>query len=335
MKIPKNGIRWAIAVEPEVATEYAGTKLKDYFTDPDVMVETELRSKKLFYDLYDYGFPEVKSLSLSCLFYTCASVLGARIIFPEDDSPQIEGRVINELNDIKKLQIVKDIESAGYIPDLIQKYEYLKKKSAITGITPIFSLSSQSPLGTAIVLRGTEIFVDIVTNPEVIKDLLEVITETAIKILKFQEKFTGEKKESVGMDDDYGGLVSPVIYEEFNFPYMKRIYDEFGKKDRSIHSETLGKGHLRFLRQLGITNYDAWPYHNLTVKDIVKELPDISFTWNCVTTKDLFSHTPEQIKDKFQQAAADGATGMNLNLCARGVPRENIKAFIEIAREFS
>ena len=329
----KKTIQWGIGVEPEVSTEYAGTKLGDYYTNPDVLVETEVKGRKKFYDLYGYGSPELTSVGVSHLFYVCATVLGAELIFPEDHSPQIEGRVINDLEDIKKLQVPKDIGTAGLIPHVIQRYEYLKKKSDITGITPVFGLANQSPLGTAVVLRGTNLFYDIVTNPNEVKALLEIITETAISIIRFQEEFTGEKVESIGMDDDYGGLVSPEIYEEFNFPYMKRIYDEFGKKSRSIHSETLAKGHLKFLRKLGITNYDAWSYHNLSVEDVKEELKDIFFTWNCETTKDILSDTPSQIKEKFRQAVASGAPGMTLDLCARGVPRENIKAFVEIARE--
>ena len=328
----RNTIQWGIGIEPEVTTEYAGTKLGDYYTDPDVLVETEVKGRRKFHKLYGYGSPEVTSVGVSHLFYVCATVLGAKLIFPEDASPQIQGRVINDLADIKKLRIPEDIGSAGLIPHVIERYEYLKKKEDITGITPGFGLSNQSPLGTATVLRGTDIFHDVIANPGEIKVLLEIVTETAIRIIRFQEKFTGRKVESVGMDDDYGGLFPPDIYEEFNFPYMKRIYDEFGRKSRSIHTETLARGHLKFLRGLGITSYDAWPYNGLTVEDVKEELPDMYFSWN-FTTKEILSDTPSQIKEKFRQYVAAGAPGMALGLCAREVPGGNIKAFIEIARK--
>ena len=330
-----NKFGWSITIEPEVTTEYAGTKLGEYFTNPEVRVATELKSRRIFYELFGYGTPEIKSIDSPPLFYTCASVLGARIVFPEDSSPMIENRVIQDIRDIKNLRSVEidDVASSGYIPYLINDYEYLKAKTAETGVVPIFGLVSQSPLGTAILLRGTDIFTDIVYHPSEIKDLLEIITETAIQIIRFEEQFTGKKRTSFGMDDDFGGLVSPEIYGEFNFPYMKRMYEQFGREVRGLHSETLGRGHLKFLRQLGITNYDAWVYHNLSVKDVLAELPGNPFVWNIETTRDLFSDTPEQIKSKFKQAVADGAPGIVLNLCARGVPRETIRAFIDVARE--
>lgn len=332
-----NKLHWTIIIEPEVATEYAGTKLGDYFTNPEVRVATELKSREIFHDLFDYGTPDMNSIGSPPLFYTCASVLGAEIIFPEDSSPMIKDRVIKDLQDIKNLKRVNidDIASSGYVPYLINDYEYLKTKMAETGIVPTFSLPGQSPLGTAILLRGIDIFTDIVDHPLAIKDLLEVVTETAIQIIRFEERFTGKKRDSLGMDDDYGGLVSPEIYEEFNLPYMQKIYDEFGKKARFLHSETLGKEHLRFLRRIGITNYDAWPTRNLTVKDVKTELPGIFFTWNIETTRDLFSDTPKQVKSKFRQAVVDGAPGVVLDLCARNVSKKIIGAFIDAGRELN
>lgn len=323
---------WNMIIEPEVSTEYAGTKLKDYFLNPDVMLETEIRKTRVFYEEFGFGSPDINSIDINPLFYTCACVLGAKIIYPEDDSPEIEGRLIKDIKDIGRLG-VSDISTAGYIPDVLERYEYLKKKKEITGIEPIFHLPVQSPLGTAIVLMGTELFSDINVNPSALKELLEIITDTAIRLLKFEEEVTGKGIESIGMDDDYGGLISPEMYREFNFPYMKRIYGEFGKRERFIHSETLGKGHLKYLRELGITNYDAWPFGTLAINDIKEKLPGTFFSWN-YTTRELYSFTSEQIKAKFRNSVVEGAPMVNLNLCARRIPKENIRAFLEIVKSF-
>jgi uroporphyrinogen-III decarboxylase len=327
-------VPWSVNFEPEVKTEYAGTKLGAYYTDPEVLLMTERISARTLYEAYGWGCPEIESVDVCHLFYTCASVLGAQILFPEDTSPQLKGRVINDLGDIKKLRVPEDIEAAGYIPHLIKRYECLQRESALTGVAPELRLPAQSPLGTAVVLRGTELFTDIILHPKEVKALLEIITETAIRILRFEEVFTGQSLESVGMDDDYGGLFSPETYEEFNFPFMKRIYDAFDTQSRSLHSESLSKGHLRFVRELRITDYDAWPWRDLTVEDVKGELPATFFTWNIETTKDILTDRPSQIKKKYRNAVAAGAPGMALDLCARGVPLENIRAFIEVAREF-
>ena len=324
---------WFLNVEPETATEYAGTTLGDYYTNPDVTLETERASRKAFYDTFGYGSPEMDVMSLAPLFYSCASVLGLRIVFPADDSPQVRGRLIEDLADVGRLRVVQDVAAAGYVPQLIEQYEYLTRKSNVTGVRPVFSLPGQSPLGTAIVLRGSELFADVVTHPTEVKALLEIITETAIRVFRFQEQFTGEPLESIGMDDDYGGLVSAEIYAEFNYPYMRRIYEAFETKTRHLHSETHGKEHLPFVRKLGITNYDIWPYDSITVGDVLRELSDTFFTWNPATPKALLSDTPEQVKGRYRDAVAAGAPGFQLTLCARRVPPDNIRAFVEVGRE--
>ena len=43
--------------------------------------------------------------------------------------------------------------------------------------------------------------------------------------------------------------------------------------------------------------------------------------------------TPEQIRATYRRMVAEGAQRMSVELC-RGVPPENIRAFIDVAREF-
>ena len=143
----------------------------------------------------------------------------------------------------------------------------------------------------------------------------------------------GEKPDEIGLDDDYGGLISPAMYGEFNYPYLDRLFRAFDAEKRSLHSETLSPGHLKYLRQLGITSYDSWPYGDLTIEKVVEAMGGSFFTWNCETTRDLFADTPQRIKEKYKHAVGCGAPGMTLCLCARGVRTENIKAFVEVARE--
>ena len=321
-------------MEPEITTEYAGTRIGDYYTNPDVLLETEILSNRAFYDIYGYGFAELKSVNINCLFYAVACILGAELIFPEDSSPQIRNRCIKDLSDISKLKIPDNVTDTGYLQDIIKNYEYLKKREAHTGVAPIFNIPGQSPLGTAIVLRGTDLFNDIVTEPKAVRDLLEIITVTAIKVIQFEEEYTGKKAELVAMDDDYGGLVSPEMYKEFNFPYIKRMYDAFNPKRRYLHSESFSRKHLKFIPQLEITEFDSWPYADLTVEGVVEALPNTYYTWNIETSKDLYTDTPEQIRKKFKHAVDIGVPGMSLVLCSRRVPRENIKAFIDAASSY-
>lgn len=326
-------VAWNLVIEPEIKTEYAKTELGAYYQDMDVRLATEIAGSRMFKELYNYGSGKVENIPSAILFYICATALGAELVFPKDDSPQMRGRVIKKLSDIDALKVPDDIAGAGCIPQVIDNFNQLKKRSSANGIEPVFDLPAQSPFGTAVLLRGHQIFTDIVTDPESIKDLLEITTETAIRILEFSQEFTGEKPDEIGLDDDYGGLISPEMYGEFNYPYLERVFQAFDVEKRSLHTETLSAGHLKYIRQLGITNYDSWPYGDLTIEKVVEAMGDAFFTWNCETTKDLFEDTPQMIKEKYRNAVGCGAPGMNLCLCARGVKTENIKAFVDVARE--
>ncbi len=195
-------------------------------------------------------------------------------------------------------------------------------------------MANQSPLGTATVLRGTDLFADIIEEPTAVKDLLEIIAETAMKVIEFQEQFTGQTLTAIGMDDDYGGLYHPDLYEEFNFPYMKRIFTVHDFKEKSLHTETFGKDHVKYIDRLEITNYDAWPYHGMTIEDVLAELPNTFFTWNIATVKDLYTFTPKSIREEYARLVEIGAPGIVMNLCARRVPKENIRAFVDVARSY-
>ena len=64
----------------------------------------------------------------------------------------------------------------------------------------------------------------------------------------------------------------------------------------------------------------------------MKRIPEIPFSFNLKGPSDMLQGTPEVIKEKYRKAVDDGAPEMMTELC-RGIPRENIFAFIEVAKE--
>ena len=60
---------------------------------------------------------------------------------------------------------------------------------------------------------------------------------------------------------------------------------------------------------------------------------NIHFSWNLKPSEDMLQGTPRSIKAKYEQAVTEGAEEIITELC-RGIPQENIQAFIEVAREY-
>ena len=83
---------------------------------------------------------------------------------------------------------------------------------------------------------------------------------------------------------------------------------------------------------LKITSFDPGTDQYLSVTDIVNGTK-ARFTWNLFTVKDMLQGTPASIKEIYEKSVDDGAPAMMTELC-RGVPQENIHAFINIAKKY-
>jgi len=324
----KRKIPWHIAIPPEVKTEYLKVRLGDYYANSEIMLEVQLRSREMFNELY--GLPK-DGIGPTYSSYVEASQLGAKVIFPKDNMPMPKrDLVVKEPRNVYKLKIL-DPYKEGLMSRAIKTYYFMKRK--VKDKIPVGLGGTEGPITTAVILRGQDFFVDIILHPEEMKKLLELVTETSLLLREVIEKVTGKKTEATGIADDFSGLLSPEQYEEFAYPYQKKIYEAYGQKGRRLHSELLRREHLKFLHKLGVTHYDPGTDQYLKVKDILAEIPNIPFSFNLKSSIDMLQGNPEIIKEKYRKIVADGAPEIITELC-RGIPRENIFAFIEVAKKF-
>ncbi|MCD6165086.1 hypothetical protein J7K19_00085 [bacterium] len=322
----KKGILWGLGIPEEVETEYTGVKLGEYYADPEIMLQTQLKTQEIFRQLYDF---DKRGVGPAYSSYVEASMLGAEVIFPEDNVPMVKEPVLKEAKDVYKLKVL-DPYKEGLMSRAIQTYRYMKKR--VGDKLPVNLGGTEGPITTAVILRGQDFFIDLFLHPKEAHKLLALVTEVSLMLREVIEKVTGEPIGGTGICDDFSGLLSPEQYEEFAFPYQKQIYEAFGHEGRGMHSELLRREHLKFLPRLGVTSFDPGMDQYLTIEDIKTEI-DIHFSWNLKTSDDILQGTPETIRAKYEQAVAEGAPEIVTELC-RGVPRENVRAFIEVARRF-
>ncbi len=172
---------------------------------------------------------------------------------------------------------------------------------------------------------------DLVLYPERVKELLEKIVEAQCNVMTFSEKEFGIKRRSCGMGDDYAGLISPDMYGEFCYPYMKILYDTYGLEGRSLHCETLKRGHHKYLNMLKIDSYDPGVNGDICIEDIQEECPGMFFTYNLFTVHDMVNKGPEAIRELCFDYIRRGAPGIMTEITV-GTSEENIKAFLEVMR---
>ncbi len=97
----------------------------------------------------------------------------------------------------------------------------------------------QGPLDVCELLVGSDLFLMVVDEPELVKELLALVTETYLRFMREWLKiwpFTGDStvhwglhhKGHVMLRNDSMMNFSPAMYEEFVMPFDRKILDAFG-----------------------------------------------------------------------------------------------------------
>lgn len=326
----RKGIPWTVAVPPEVYAEYCGVTMQEYHTDPAAQMHVQLEGPRILHE--KYGLPLQRSIAPDFTTYLTGSPFGLRFEVFEDQIPAPTGHPIGSIEEAAALQVPQDMARAGYFPQALEFYHWMKA-NAPEDVTVGFSGGSQAPWTTAVLLRGEELMVDIIEAPALVHRFLATLTESAIRQRELAAKVTGGGAPGprIGFTDDYGGLIGPEHFLEFDVRYMVQIAEHFGAPERTAHAELLRKPHLQILQEHGWVYIDVGTDPYLTISDC-REVLEIDFLVQMKSSQELLLATPEQIKARYREMVAEGAPRMVVELC-RGVPEENVRAFVEIARE--
>lgn len=167
------------------------------------------------------------------------SAIGCNYVFRQGQEPAIEGTVIKEPQDIKKLAM-PDPYKDGQMPRVLGCIDYMRANSDI----PVSFTDPQGPLNIAICLCGVEnLFIWMFEYPEYVHQIMDYCTEVFIQWIKVQKKHAGQRPDSgafphgmvlpegfggVWLSDDDCTVMSPELYKEFVVPYNSRIFTTFG-----------------------------------------------------------------------------------------------------------
>lgn len=321
-------IPWSLHFPAEVQTEYVGVRQGDYYQDPDVMLDTQLAAQEIIRERYG-----LEAVHPACAppSYVGVAALGGELVFPEDDQPMLanQGQIITDESQLDELT-VPDPATCPAMGRWVTMYHAMRAR--LPAGEPLgLGSGQQGPVTAAVLLSGTRFFAWVLDRPQVALKLLKLTTEMAIRYRRYANILSGVEPVDVGLCDDFAGCISPRLWPTFVLPYWERLYAALGTGRRYLHSELLHPGHLRFLKELDIAEYDPGTDQYLTVKGILQET-DVPFTWNLFGSRDMMQGTPESIQAQYRQAVADGAPKMTAELC-RGTPEANVRAYLAVARE--
>lgn len=149
------------------------------------------------------------------------------------------------LEDIKKIvdQGVPDINQrlGQKVFNMAERYlEIMEQYPALGEHVYLYHPDLQGPMDICEVLWGSDLFLDIMDEPQLVHQLLEIITQTYIDFMdKWQELVPFNRNDievhwslmhqgHIMLRDDSAMNFSPEMFDEFIRPYDQKLLDEFG-----------------------------------------------------------------------------------------------------------
>ena len=171
------------------------------------------------------------------------------------------------------------------------------------------------------------------TNPIAAHQLLQKITDTTIAYLKAKVK---AGVDVVQIFDSWGGMLSPVDYQEFSWKYINQIIEAL-KDDAPVIA--FAKGCWYALEDMSNSNASALGVDWTVTPEVARKL-----TNNNITLQGNFDPTrlyspPSEIKKMVKEMIdAFGKDKYIVNLghgILPDIPLDNAKAFIDAVKEYS
>jgi uroporphyrinogen decarboxylase len=316
----------ALIVDSPWIPGYIGVSHLDYYLDPELWFQTNLRLQK--------EFPDVILFPSWWVEYGMAiepSAFGSRIHFSPDQTPA-QTPVLKRIEDVDGLEGVNPLTD-GLMPLALHLYRTHRPRILDAGYT-IPVVAARGPLCLAAFLRGfTEFMMDTVENPEAVHKLLSITTKTVIDWLKAQADVIGDTVEGILVLDDIVGFLSGPAYREFAQPYLKQICDAFPADWVKVYHND---ANVRpFLADLPNAGFDVLNWSHKIDPALVREKTQgrMCLMGNVPPLDIGVRGTPEMVRTAAAEVLAKTkGDGLILSLgggVSPGMPKANITALVE------
>lgn len=321
----------ALIVDSPWMPGYLGISHLDYYLQPDVWFESNLKIAHDFADVILFPSWWVEyGMTIE------PSAFGTRFHFYPDRTPDVLPALFRA-EDIDRLSPVNP-HTDGFMPLALHLYRTQKQRIFDAGFT-IPVVAARGPLCTAAFVRGLNDFMmDLTEQPEAAHRLIQFSTDTVINWLKAQAEVIGDSVEGIFVLDDIPGFLSRRMYQEFAHPYLKRICDAFPKDWVKVyHNDANVKP---FLADLPDTGFDVLNFtHKLDIVDAQEKTGgrmclmgnvnplEIGVRGSIEQVRAASSEILRKMQGKRMILSVGGGV-------SPGMPGDNVRAMIEALREF-
>lgn len=321
----------ALIIDSPWIPGYLGLNQLDYYLDPDVWYDSNLRIMQ--------EYPEVIFFPSWWVEYGMAaepSAMGAKVSFWSNQPPGISS-TLYRIEDVERLPPV-DLQNDGFAALTLHSYRARKQRVFDAGYT-IPAVAARGPMCTAAFVRGLNDFLmDMIESPAEVHKLLDRTTQLTIDWLRAQAEAVGDSVEGILVLDDIVGFLSRKHYLEFAHPYLRRVFGAFPKKWVKVyHNDANIKPMLEDLAEVGfdVLNWGRDP----DVAEARRRLGDSLCLMGNVNPLEIGTRgTPEQVRaatlELLEKAAGPGLILSVGGGVSPGMPGPNIRAMIDSLKEF-
>jgi hypothetical protein len=329
---------------------------EDYSTDGVTMLQFQLRAAEWrAANIAPYcddpvGLPDTFSVYVDLQNYDDAGFFGAPLVYIPHQVPDTRPILPGDKKNLLFDQGLPDPLTGGIFAQAHRLHEqmagYLAHhptyRDRPVSLDP-FGLYTSGPLTIATALRSTEFYLDLYTDPEYARALLDFVTEGTIVRIHAHRRFFGldEVAPDLFFSDDAIQLISTEMLAEFLLPVYRKLKAALTTADRiKIHLCGDATRHFQMLKnELGV--YDFETGYPVNFGCLRQELgPEVTIHGGPSAIM-LQQATPEEVRAETERILNSGICdggrfvlreGNNL---APGTPRANLETMYETARAWS
>lgn len=302
---------------------------KEYHHNPAVKLATQVRTVT--------EFPE--AMWIPGVFADFGTVvegasLGCRVIWFDNDAPHA-APAIDSVEAIRHLR-PRDLRRDGLTATVLEQLRYFWKhldKRLIDDYGYLDGVAfSMGPIEVAAQVRGySDFLTDLYDHPTLAHALLDLTTDTVIDWIRLQEEVNGRLKRLI-MPEHFPSNLSLDHFEEFCFPYLKRVYEAFSYAPfRMYHNEGRADHFFDRIPDFGANVFHCGLVDLRRAKEVIGTR--VCLMGNVSATGVLYTGTPAEVRDACNDRLSFAAPGGGYLLScggafAPGTPRENLRELI-------
>jgi uroporphyrinogen decarboxylase len=309
------------------AARVIGVTVKDYNHDAQTLARGQITAwRKYGMDMINTG-PGLVGIP---------EAIGSTIAFP-DGSPYVAELAVEDKIDLERLK-VPDPHRDGRLPLFLEAADIVIKE--VGDHVPV-SMTTSGPFTTATNIRGTENFMrDLRRDPEFAHRILRLATDSVIAFASA----AATMGVRIGLADptSSGTMISPGLFREFAFPYLKEVVTAIVRVAGSPPSLHICGNTRKIWREMADSGVSVLSLDDaVDIGEAKEEVGGrVALLGNIRPAATMYLGNPEDVRANARECLAkawDTPKGYILGLgCGLPIdtPPENILALVESAREY-